>query len=235
MTNTAWPVLPHGPIEQLEENLWLVTGDLPRIGLKRTMTLARMADGRLAIYNAVALDPAAMQALERLGDPAVLLVPSAYHRIDAARFKTRYPQSKVLCPTAARKAVSKVVALDGTYDDFPSDPSVSVRLLGGLGGTEGVMFVRSQRGTTAVVNDCLFNMPHNRGLGGFITRYITQSSAGPRVSRLARLGLVKDKAAYRAELESLASMPGLIRVVVAHHVPITESVGDTLRAVAKTL
>jgi len=42
------------------------------------------------------------------------------------------------------------------------------------------------------------------------------SAPGPRISRLAKYSLVKDKAALRAELERLAALPDLVRMIVSH-------------------
>jgi len=73
------------------------------------------------------------------------------------------------------------------------------------------------------------------GFSGFVFKHVTRSSGGPRVSRIARLFLVKDKAAFRAHLERLASTKDLRRVIVSHHETITEDPAGALRAVAATL
>jgi hypothetical protein len=65
--NDAWKVLPHGPIEQLEPNLWRVEGSLPNMPLKRVMAIARTTAGELVIYNPIALEAAEMAQLEALG------------------------------------------------------------------------------------------------------------------------------------------------------------------------
>ena len=56
----------------------------------------------------------------------------------------------------------------------------------------------------------------------------------PLVIVAARLFMVKDKAAFRAHLERLAT-PDLVRVIVAHHEPITTAPADELRRIAATL
>ena len=233
--STEWKVLPHEPLRQLEENLWFVVGNLPSGPLKRTMAVAKRADGRLVVHNAVALKEEAMKELESHGELAYLLVPNGFHRIDAARFRARYPKITVLCPRAARAKVAKMVNVDGVYEDYPADDAVSLSMLDGLGDKEGMMTVRSKSGVTVCVTDCLFNMPHVGGVSGFVLKSLTQSSGGPRVSRLARWMLVDDRAAFRGALEKLAAMPDLERVIVGHHEPIEGDVAATLRAVAATL
>jgi hypothetical protein len=230
-----WRVLRHGPIEKLDENLWYVTGSLPGMSLKRVMTLVRLDDGRLVIHSAVALDEGAMAEIEAWGRPAILLVPNAYHRLDAPAYLSRYPDLEVYCPRGSRKKVEEVVPVYGDYDGFPENPTVFLEHLDGVRSVEGVMRVRSSSGSTLVFNDAVFNMPHGRGVPGFIFRHITGSTGGPRVTRLFRMMAVKDKAAYRAHLERLAETPDLVRIIVSHHEPITEKPADTLRRVAASL
>src|SRR5882724_7341014 len=123
---TEWTVLPHGRLTRLDEDLISVEGTLrmPPMGdVTRRMTVVRLADGRLVIYSAIALDEVEMSALERFGTPAYLVVPSAIHRMDAKTWKERYPGMMVVTPAAARAKVAEVVAVDATTVDF-GDPSV---------------------------------------------------------------------------------------------------------------
>src|SRR5690606_38404699 len=79
----------HGPLERLEDNLWRVEGALPNMALRRVMTVVRMADGRLVIHSAIALPDELMAQIEAWGRPSYLLVPNAYHRLDAPAYKAR--------------------------------------------------------------------------------------------------------------------------------------------------
>jgi len=231
----SWRVLPHRQIEELEANLWRVQGSLEGMGLRRVMTIARREDGDLVIHNGIALDEPAMKRIEAWGKPGYIIVPNAYHRLDAPAFKRRYPDAKVLCPRGATKKVADVVAVDGTYDDFTADDSVSFESLGGVRDAEGVMVVRSAGGTTLVFNDILFNMPHGSGVAGLFFRHVTQSTGGPRISRVVRWFVMKNRAALRASLERLANTPELTRIIVSHHRTITDDPAGTLRSVARSL
>lgn len=213
---TAWVVLEHGAIEKLAENLWWVWGSLSGMSLKRNMTVVRLDNGELVIHNGVALDEASMKEIEAFGTPSYLIAPSAYHRVDAARFKHRYPALKVLAPRNARAKIEQVVAVDGSYEDFPKRDDVRLESPASLGGAEGVMLVRSSDGTTAVFNDAVFNMDTKKDVMGYLITTLMGSAPGPRVSRLGKLALVKDKAGFRAELERIAAIPDLVRVIVAH-------------------
>jgi hypothetical protein len=230
-----WKVLPHDPIERVTENLWRVEGSLGNGPMRRVMTLVRLADGRLVIHNAMALEQELMDEIEAWGTPAFLIVPNGYHRLDARVFKVRYPQLQVLCPAGARKRVEQVVAVDGDYDSFTQQPECRLEHLEGTGEGEGMMLVRSEDGATLVLNDIMFNMPHRGGVGGLMLRYVTQSSGGPTISRLARMFFIKDAAALKAHLERLAATEGLKRIIVSHHEMVSGDAPAVLQTVAAAL
>ena len=233
-----WKVLPHGPITELEENLWTVTGDfdIPFNPLKRVMTIVRRADGQLVLHGLMALEEKTQREVEALGEIAYLVVPSGYHRLDAGRYRERYPNARMFAPAGSRARVEKVAKIDATYDGYEADATTSLVDVDGLAQREGAMVVKSKRGTTYVMNDALFNMPeHQTGLSGFVLKHVTQSTGGPKVSRTARIGLITDRAAYRSALEKIAGMTDLVRVIVAHHVPIEGDVAGALRRVARDL
>jgi hypothetical protein len=230
-----WTVLPHGPIEKLSPNLWRVQASLPNMPLQRVMSLARRDDGRLVVHNGVALEDALIAEIEGFGEPGFLVVPNAYHRLDAKAYVKRYPKIKVVCPRGAKAQVSEVVQVTHTYADYPNDPAVEIEHLEGVNEKEGVMIVRSAEGTSLVFNDIIFNMPHGTGALGFIFRHIVGSTGGPRISRLARLLLVNNTAALRGHLDRLARLDGLRRILVAHHEAVTDRAAEVLAAVAATL
>jgi len=234
-SNQDWGVLPHEPIEKLTDHVWRVQGSLPNMSLKRVMTIARRDDGGLVIHNGICLDEASMAEIDAWGPVVTIVVPNGYHRLDAKVFKDRYPTAQILCPSGGREKVAEVVAVDGAYEDLADDPVVSLETLDGVGAQEGALIVREPAGVTVVLNDSVFNMPHARGLAGFIFRYITTSTGGPRISRLFRLLVLKDKAALRQHLHRLADLPGLRRVIVSHHRMIEEDAAGVLRRVAADL
>ena len=202
--------------------------------LKRVMTIARLDSGELALLNVIALNDDAMREIEAFGRPAYIVVPNGWHRLDAKVFADRYPEARVLTPSGARSKVAEVVRVSGTLADFPADPNVSLFELDGVGGSEGVMQVRSNGRSTLVFTDAIFNMPHLPGLQGFVLRYVTNSTGGPRVSRLFRLMAMKDKRALREHFERLAT-PDLARIVVSHHESVNENAQSVLQSVASTL
>jgi hypothetical protein len=212
----AWNVLPHGPLEKLAENLWHCSGAVPGMSLKRAMTLTRMRDGRVIVHNAISLDEESMNEIEAWGPLSFLIVPNGLHRLDAAAWKKRYPQIKVLAPKGSRKKVEERVPVDLIYEEFEGDDSVGLQTLDGVKGAEGAVTVRSSDGTTVVLNDAVFNMDMPNDFMGKMMLSVMGSAPGPRVSRLAKLFLVKDNQALRANLERFASLPDLVRLIVSH-------------------
>lgn len=232
----AWNVLSHGPIERLAENLWRVEGTLPRMSLRRVMTIARRNDGQLVVHNGIALEETAMREIESFGNPGFLVVPNGYHRLDGPAYKNRYPSIRVFAPVGSKKRVEEVLTVDGTYAQFPADPLVELQPLAGVGGAEGIMIVRSSDGVTMVMNDAVFNMDRKRDPLGFLFTSLLGSAPGPRVSRLFKLAVVKDKAELRGELLRLAALPDLVRLVVAHEkVAHKGEAADALRKAATFL
>lgn len=216
MANDDWDLLPHGPLERLSENLFRVEGTLKGMSLRRNMVVAKLEDGGLVVHSAISVDEPTLQALLREGTPKVLLVPNGFHRKDAPAWKKRFPALKVLAPRGSRKKVEQVIAVDGTYDDFVSDASVRLEHLAGTGDGEGVMVVDSSDGVSLVLNDAVFNMDKKTDFMGNLVTTVMGSAPGPRVSRLAKLLLVKDKKAFRDELLRRAGTPRLVRLLVAH-------------------
>lgn len=233
-TPRPWTVLPHDPIVELDENLWTVEGSLPNMAIKRRMTVARDGSGGLWIHSAAALDETSMKKLEAWGTPRVLIVPNGFHRMDAHAFKQRYPALRVFAPRQSRKKVAELVSVDGDYGDLPAEPTLTMEPLRGVKIGEGALFVKGPSGTTAVFNDVLFNMEHLPGFMGFMLKHVTQSTGGPRVSRLMKVAGVGNKPELAAHLREIAGREGLVRVVPGHGAVITAA-PDALRAAADTV
>lgn len=227
----TWTVLPHRPVEKLGDNLWSVAGTMPDPKLQRRMVVARLANGALAIHNAIALDEASMQELEAFGEPAYLLVPNGFHRQDAFIYKQRYPKLRVLCPRGTTAKIRQVVEPDGSYDDLPRDPRVSVFHLSGAKEREGAMLVESDSGCSAVFCDAVMNLPPRGGAMGFLLA----PTGRPSVPRILRWLIVSDRAAFRSQLEDIASASNLARVLVGHGSTITEDPAAVLRSLSGEL
>lgn len=223
----TWTVLPHRPIEKIADNLWRVSGSMPSGRIQRQMVLARLADGRLLVHNAIALGEREMAEIEAWGSPAILCVPNGFHRQDAAIWKRRYPKMIVIAPAGSRKRVEQVVPVEATCDRVELDGTMAFIPLAGAP-AECVLRIQSGEDVTLVVADAVFNLPRLRGIMGFLL--------GPTgkvaVARVSRWFLVKDRRALAADLERLAATPKLRRVLVGHGAPIVDDPAAALRSAA---
>jgi hypothetical protein len=231
-----WTVLPHDPIQKLEDNLWTVAGRLPRGPMNRRMSVVRLGDGGLLFHNAIPLEERAMAEIEAFGRPAILVVPNGYHRLDLHAFRARYPALRVLCPAPARARVGAVTAVDGGWEALPQGAGVEAVPLDGSRWGEAALVVESAGGarTSLLFGDTVMAIPHQPGIGGLVLRLVG-SSGGARVTRIARLFTVSDARALAAALERLAARPGLARLVPSHGDLVERDAAGVLRAVAGRL
>ena len=88
-----WIVSRNDAIEELEENLWAVNGDVPDFprgtGMPRRMSIVRLGDGRLVFHNAVPIDDDTLARVCAFGRPSILIVPNQFHAIDAPAFREK--------------------------------------------------------------------------------------------------------------------------------------------------
>src|SRR5262245_31205316 len=117
-----WIVLPHGPLEHLEENLRCVEGRVPSLPFGRRMSIIKRADGSLLFHNAVPLEEPLMKELEQWGEPKVLVIPNGFHRLDVHAFKARYPGMRAICPAPTHDRVAEKVQVDGHLESLAADP-----------------------------------------------------------------------------------------------------------------
>jgi hypothetical protein len=198
------------------------------------MTVARLRNGDLVIYSAIALDEAEMRSLEAFGRPRYLVVPSDIHRMDARIWKSRYPELSVIAPAGARARVEQVVGVDRTTIDF-GDPSVELVVVPGTAEREAALVVTSFEGRTLVVSDLIFNLRADPGVKGWLFKALGFAGSEPHLPLLVKLREVKDERALRVQLESWSRMPRLRRIVVSHGAIIERDPARVLESVAHDL
>lgn len=230
-----WTVLPHDKMRSLDDKLVTVAGDLPMpLGdFPRRMTVVRLADGRLVIWSALALEEREMQALEKFGRPSFLIIPSDIHRMDAKIWKDRYPDIRVIAPSGARKKAEELVGVDETEPDF-GDPSVRYVTVPGTEGREAALLVNTSTGTTLVVCDLIWNVHHRRGFGGWLFKLFRLTSEKPQIASVVRMK-IKDKGALRDQLITWSNLDGLNRIVVSHGDIVERDPPGVLRELADSL
>lgn len=235
--NDEWKVEAHGPIEQLDEGLWTVAGeiDMPLGHFPRRMTVVRLQDGRLVIWSAIPLQESAMRELEAKGPVSFIVVPGIGHRLDVRPWKQRYAQARIVCSPGAREAVSEAVEVDATEDPF-GDAAVGFHTVPGVEGKEAVLLVRRQAGTTLVINDLIANVQHPHGLGAkLMARLMGFGVKQPEMPWVGEKMFVKDKDALAVALRHWADEPRLRRIVVSHGDVIESHAAAVLQRIAAEL
>lgn len=237
---TTWNdhVFPHGPLTQIAPKLWVVQGRLPRGPLPRTMIVHLLSGPggrpRLLIHSAVALDADGMKQLEALGEPAVMIVPNRFHRLDAAVFKHRYPHLKVLCPDAARKFVEQKVAVDGSCEAELPAWGVTCHRPPGIRDGELCyeLDVGDGRSKALVVTDVLFNLPHLPGFSGWLLRLLG-SSGFFGITRIGKFLLLENREAFRNWLHALSRRGDLQHICVGHGDVVSANIAAKLHEAAR--
>jgi len=230
-----WTVLPHGPLQQIDDGILTVAGDIrmPLGNFPRRMTAVRLSGGRCAIFSAIALPDEELAQVEALGRPDVMIVPNPAHRLDAHSWKEMYPGIRVITPPGARAAVSEVVPVDATSDEL-YDPEVHFRVVPGTDDAESALTVHRRSGVTIICNDIIGHVRHPHGVGAHVmARLFGYGVTRPSVPRTARRH-IKEPAALAAQLHEWARIPELKRVIVSHGDPITNP-AETLDRLAAEL
>jgi len=233
---TEWKVLPHGKLTRVDDNILTVEGTIrmPLGDFNRRMTAVRLRDGRVVIFNAIALNEEQMRVLEDFGKPAFLIVPNGHHRLDARIWKERYPDIHVVAPSGARTKVEETVSVDATRADF-GDPNVAFITVPGTGDNEAALEVVGPNGITLILNDMVGNLRKTSGVGGWLLGLMGFAGKEPHIPLPVKLTMLKDKGAFAAQLRRWAELPSLRRILVSHGVTIDENVPAALRKLAASL
>jgi hypothetical protein len=228
-----WTVLPHGPIEKLDDNLWTVAGDLPGVSVKeiRRMSIVRRSDGSLLFFHAIPLDETTLAEVRTRGQPAVLVIPHDQHAVDARAFAEKLGL-RVFGPMLNETKLRERVSLAGTLDQLEADPCVAFESLEGTKTGEPVGIVRSGERVSLLFADAVQAIPKEMlpvvfrlfGMGG-----------GPKVTPPFKFLFMTDKKALRAHLERLAALPGLVRLIPCHGILTTSDAAETLKRVAAAM
>lgn len=232
-----WKVLPHGPLEVIDEGILTVAGEMrmPLGNFPRRMTVVGLSGNRTAIYSAIALNSAEMRKIEQLGAPSFLIVPSDMHRLDARIWKERYPAIRIVTPSGARTRVAEIVQVDST-DDILQDEAVRFHNVAGTGGHESALTVRRAQGVTLVCNDIIGHVAHPHGLGAQVmARLMGFGVSEPQVPRIVRRKIVVDPKALASQFRDWAALRDLRRIIVSHGDPIETKPREVLIALAEKL
>jgi hypothetical protein len=227
-----WIVTKHGPIVKLEDNLWVVEGEVPGVPFHRRMSIIKRADGTLLFFNAIPLDESALAEVLAWGKPAILVVPHDQHMIDARAFSEKLGL-EVYGPKECEAKMRARAQISGTLESIPQDPTVRVEPVAGIKNGEASLVVTSANGhTSLLVSDALMN--NTRDSVGFLPR--TMGFVGHvKIVPVFRMMFLKDKKALKGQLGRWAKMPGLTHLVPCHGDVVSSSVPEAIDSASGTL
>ena len=141
---------------------------------------------------------------------------------------------QVVAPEGSRAKVEEVVPVDTTAPDF-GDSRVEFVTVAGTRDQEAALIVRTQNGTTLVLNDLVGNIRSDSSIGNSLLRFAGFAGNTAQIPRVVKLALVRDANALRGQLSRWGEMQSLKRIVVSHGDPIETNPQQTLRDLAGSL
>jgi hypothetical protein len=224
MTNEIYP---YHPLKSLAANLWQVEGTLAN-GLPRNMTVYRLPDGRLLLYSVVAMRPPDLEALEKLGRPAIMVMPHDRHQMDAPFYKQRFPDLRILAPEPGHP---RKVPVDGDLGElWPL--GIGAYVLPGTTYHEVVLELPVDGGVALCTTELLGNLSGLPGVMGLLLRLLGPPGGGLGVARVVRWREVSDRKSVQTWMTSMAERSDLRMVLVGHGSPVTEDPRASLRRAA---
>jgi len=223
---------PHGPIDFVDDGLFVVSGRWKKSAFERKMTVFLLASGEVAVHSAIAMDEAGMASLQAIGRPSWILVPNQLHASDAGFYADRYPSSRVLVPAAVRgKLFEKLPRIDGSIDeDWPAALRGELAVVPLRGTRIGeVAFVHGPS-RTLVLTDAVFNyggddLPRLSRL--FMRANRAYDRFGP--SRVFTSFVVSDRDAFSASIDELLEHE-FDRVIMSHGRTLASGGKSAIRA-----
>ena len=202
-------------MEQLAENVWVLRFPLRLFGMAigRTVTIIRLASGRLVIHSTAPFTPAHVAAIRQLGEPAWLLDATLFHDSFTAEGSAAFPGVPYLAPEGFSK-VSGVTTAPLTPPPLEWAAELEVLELGGMPKVrEHAVLHRPSR--TLIVGDLLFNFgPGASGWTRFFARHVMRLKKFVGMSPFFRL-MIRDRAAVLRSVEAMMTWD-FDRVVVGH-------------------
>jgi hypothetical protein len=228
-------ILPHSLLKELAPNLWILEGKLPHSSLPRTMTILRLEDHSLVIHSAIAVEDSVLKDISALGNPTHLIVPNSMHRLDAAFYKEKFPQIRVVCPAAAVEKVSKEVVVDGTCEEEFQGNKLQAMFIPGIKNIELAYEFALPEGKSAIVlNDIIVNVKKLRGVSGWLLDKMGRIGRF-RTPPVQKLLFIDDKEALKEWYEKLAQRKNIGVVTLAHGEPVTENISYLFHHAAQAL
>ena len=207
---------------------------MPGVPIMRRMCIVKRTDGTLLFFHAIPLDDKELDEIRAWGKPAYLVVGHDQHMVDAHAFKQKLGL-KLYGPKERKEKIDNRSPLDGTLEDIPADPSMSLAVVPGSKLGEPVLTVRSGGGArvSLLFCDVLQNTPKEKV--NFFFRLLGFSADHPKVVPAFKLLFLSDKAALKEALVKWAQIPNLLRIIPFHGDIVDSNAAEAFRVAASEL
>ena len=204
-------------LAQQAEDLWTSDYELrvaPAMPFPTRMTVIRLSDRSLVLISPIPIDDALAAELGELGPVSYLIAPNLLHHLHLAAAKRRYPNARLIGPSALSK---KEPTLPFETIELASAPvlrdAFSAELIGGAPRMcETVLLHRPSR--TLLVTDLVFNIETPPAWTTSLLLRLNGTRGRLAQSRLWRL-FVEDVSLAQASCERVLQWD-FDRLVVAH-------------------
>jgi hypothetical protein len=179
------------------------------------MVVLPLAQGRVALVSPVPIDEACAAAIGVLGRVEFLIAPNLLHHLYLGEAARRYPEARVLAPSALGKKRPELRISQSLDTGVPPELAAAVDVVPIAGAPsieEYAFFHRATR--SLVLTDLVFNVARPEGWLAHVLFYLGGTHGRLAASRIWRLKAV-DRAAFAASIERLLALP-FDTLVMAH-------------------
>lgn len=215
---------------RVADNLWVLRYPLRLLGVSigRTVTVIRLANGKLVIHSTAPFTSEDVHQMEAIGNPEWLLDVSCFHDSLAEEGRRAFPNLRYLVPQGfPRAAKLRAQALEQPPLEWGAE--LQMREVAGMPSVcEHALFHVPSR--TLIVADMLFNFGGQiSGLTKFLVRHVLRFKSEIGMSPFFR-SMIRDRAAFKCALGDILRWD-FDRIVVAHGEIIETDGKQRLRAV----
>lgn len=221
-------------LNPIDRNLWTLRYPLKVLGTDhgRTVSVIRLACGRLVIHSMAPFTAGDVAAIRELGEPGWLIEAMLLHDTYSAQGRAAFPGPPFLAPAGFGRVVDFPVSELGEGPVEWGDELECYRLEGAPRLEEHACFHRPTR--TLIIADLLFNFPPDEsGWNRFFHRHVAGIRSYPGTSRIFR-AFIRDRPAFKTSLEQVMDWD-FDRIIPGHGEIIETGGKAVLRTIADRL
>jgi hypothetical protein len=229
MTTRPWTVNRPGPLTPRGEGLWTIDDQLPGPrSIPRRMTIVKRDDG-LLFFNAIPVPDATLEQLRALGTPRHLILPNHLHALDAHAFIDKLKVEAWGSDVCVKELSARGLKVHDIAH-LPSQAGQRFFTVNGFVTHEQVLFAHG----ALIAADVFTNVPHQKGLTGFMMRLVGFTAPHPLLPKPVRRRVGRELSAVKALFEELAALSPR-QLIPSHGDVFTGDCAAALRTIASTL